>query len=321
MVKVSIIVPVYNVEKYLEKCLDSLVKQTLEDIEIIVVNDGTKDNSQQIIDRFYKRYPKKIKSFIKDNGGLSSARNYGIKRASGEYIAFVDSDDYVDIQMYEYMYRKAEEGEFDIVCCDFNEIRDDKFISCNCKIEKDILSKEEVKEAMVDFYPSAWNKLYNKNLLKEVQIEFKEGIWFEDVEFIYRLLPYISSIGVVHKCLYQYLIRKGSITSTNDMRIYHYIDNWNGLINYYKEHNLYDDYKDILEYNYVRYLYATFIKAATKFEINEFNIAVKVAINNVDKCFPLYKKNKYINKKGVKNFYLKHFSIFLSKIIYWKYNR
>ena len=102
--KVSVIVPVYGVEKYISKCLNSLVNQTLNDIEIIVVNDGTKDNSQKIIDEYVKKYPDKVKSFIKENGGQGSARNYGLKQATGEYIGYVDSDDYVELDMYEKLY-------------------------------------------------------------------------------------------------------------------------------------------------------------------------------------------------------------------------
>ena len=117
MVKVSVIVPVYNVYDYLGKCLDSLVNQTLKDIEIIVVNDGSPDNSEEIIDIYKKKY-KCIKAYKKENGGLSDARNYGIKRAQGEYIAFIDSDDYVDTQMLEKMYQKAKKDNLDIVVCD-----------------------------------------------------------------------------------------------------------------------------------------------------------------------------------------------------------
>ena len=98
MIKVSIIVPVYNVELYLDKCLNSLVNQTLKEIEIIVVNDGSKDNSQAIIDKYTNKY-NNIKALRKENGGLSDARNYGIKYASGEYIGYVDSDDYVTLDM------------------------------------------------------------------------------------------------------------------------------------------------------------------------------------------------------------------------------
>jgi len=112
MKKVSIIVPVYNVEKYLAKCLDSLVNQTLEDVEIIVVDDGSKDNSKQIIDEFQTKYPDKIKSFVKENGGLSDARNFGLDRASGDYIGFVDSDDYIHSTFLEKMTAQIEEGAY-----------------------------------------------------------------------------------------------------------------------------------------------------------------------------------------------------------------
>ena len=118
--KISVIVPVYNVELYLSKCLDSLVHQTIESIEIIVVNDGSTDNSQKIIDEYKTKYPNKIKSYIKSNGGLSDARNYGIDKANGQYIGFVDSDDYVEINMFEKMYNKAISQNFDIVVCDVN---------------------------------------------------------------------------------------------------------------------------------------------------------------------------------------------------------
>ena len=116
-IKVSVIVPVYNVEAYLERCLDSLVKQTLEEMEIIVVNDGTKDNSQAIIDRYAAAYPQKVISLIKENGGLSDARNYGIPYAHGEYIGFVDSDDYLNVTMYQKLYDRAAETDSDIVVC------------------------------------------------------------------------------------------------------------------------------------------------------------------------------------------------------------
>ena len=118
MPKVSVIVPVYNVEEYLERCLDSLVNQTLKDIEIIIVNDGSTDGSKEIIQKYLNKY-KNIVYLEKENGGLSSARNYGIPYAKGEYIGFVDSDDYVELTMYEKMYNKAIEEKSDMVECDF----------------------------------------------------------------------------------------------------------------------------------------------------------------------------------------------------------
>ncbi|MBS6373907.1 MAG: glycosyltransferase [Erysipelotrichaceae bacterium] len=317
MPKISIIVPVYNVEKYLKKCLDSLITQTLDDIEIIIVNDGTKDNSQQIIDFYVSEYPNKIKGYIKENGGLSSARNYGLQRAKSDYVAFVDSDDWVEPTMYEALYQKAMEHNFDLVMCDFNEIRKDKVQCRSCKLHQDIYNHEGVKQVMTNFYPSAWNKLFKKDLLVMTQTYFKEGVWFEDVEFIYRLLPYVNCIGIVNKCFYNYLIRKGSITATVDPRIFHYIQNWNGLVNFYKDRNLYTEYKDIIEYCYVRYLFATFVKAFTKADKKTYCKAIEAAIENVNNNFPEYKQNNYLNKGGLKNFYLKYFSKRKALFLYW----
>ena len=296
--KISVIVPVYGVEAYLEKCLDTLVNQTLKDIEIIVINDSSPDDSQKIIDRYAKKY-KNIKAFTKPNGGLSDTRNFGIKKATGEYIAFLDSDDYVKEDMYEKMYKKAKDGNFDIVVCDLNIVYENSDVvkRAYSNIDNDTTN---IKEAMLKIYPAAWNKIFKRKLFND-QITFKKGVWFEDVEFIYKILPYIKNIGVIHEPFNQYLQRKGSITKSVDPRIYHYIDNWNGLIDYYKENNLYDEYKKEFEYCYVRYLYATFIKQATQFPKEEYLLAVDKAIKNVKEHFPKYRKNKYFyrNLKGI----------------------
>ena len=317
MTKVSIIVPVYNVESYLEKCLDSLVNQTLKDIEIIVVNDGSPDNSQKIIDEYQKKY-KQIKAYKKENGGLSDARNFGIKKATGDYIAFVDSDDYVTTDMYEKMYQKAVGGNFDMVVCDLNYIYEDseKITRAYSNIEKDTT---DIKKAMIKIYPAAWNKIFKKKLFT-YGVEFKKGVWFEDVEFIYRLLPYIKTIGVIHEPFNQYLQRKGSITQSVDPRIYHYIDNWNGIVKYYQDNELYEKYYQELEYSYVRYLYATFIKQASKYNLDDYLEAVDKAIKNVKNTFPKYRKNKYFYK-SFKGIYLLLFNKKLAKLVYQKINK
>ncbi len=310
MVKVSVIVPVYNVEKYLERCLLSLVNQSLQDIEIIVVNDGSPDNSQTIIDKFASEY-KNVKSYIKENGGLSDARNYGTKKAVGEYIAFVDSDDYVSEQMYEQMYQKAKEGDFDLVVCDLNYIYPDKIVPAYSQVPADTT---DIKKCLLNIYPAAWNKIFKRELFAD-GIEFKKGVWFEDVEFIYRLLPRVKSIGTVHKKFVQYVQREGSITNTVSNKIYNYIDNWNGIVEYYKQNNVYDEYKNELEYAYVRYIYATFIKQACAYDYSNYLKAVDLAITNVNLFFPNYRKNKYFYK-SLKGLYLAFFNKTLAKIYY-----
>lgn len=315
--KVSVIVPVYNVEAYLEKCLDSLVNQTLKEIEIIVVNDGTKDNSQKIIDRYAKKY-KNIHSYIKDNGGLSDARNYGLTKASGEYVAFVDSDDYVSKDMYQRMYEKAVSGNFDMVVCDLNYVYENSDVikRAYSNVPNDTT---DIKKAMINIYPAAWNKIFKKKLFKH-DVRFKKGVWFEDVEFIYRLLPYVKSIGVVNEPFNQYLQREGSITKSVDPRIYHYIDNWNSIIEYYKENKLYDEYYKELEYCYVRYVFATFIKQACSFPEDEYYKAIEKAIQNVKENFPKYRKNKYFYK-SIKGIYLVLFNKTIATSLYRRINK
>lgn len=141
MKKVSIIVPVYNVEKYLKRCLNSLVNQTLTDIEVILVNDGSKDKSQEIINEFKEKYPEKIKAFETVNGGAAKARNYALEHVTGEYIGFVDSDDYVEEDMYEKLYNKAIEENAEIVCCNYYRVQEE----VNKFSPKDLEIKESIR--------------------------------------------------------------------------------------------------------------------------------------------------------------------------------
>lgn len=308
--KVSVIVPVYNVEKYLAKCLDSLASQTLKDIEILIVNDESPDDSQKIIDRYVNKY-KNMKCFKKKNGGLSDARNYGLKYAKGEYIAFLDSDDYVTNDMYEKMYLKAKEKDFDMVVCDINYLYPDKKLRVNSGIKEDTT---DIKKTYLTIHPAAWNKIFKKELFLN-DVFFKKGVWFEDVEFIYRMLPYIKSIGVVHEYFNQYVQREGSITNTVNPKIYDYVDNMNSIVDFYKEKGLYDEYKNELEYIYVRYLYATFIKSVLKYKYDDYLKAVDVAIENVNRNFWHHRKNKYFYK-SLKGLYLLMFNRTIGKILY-----
>lgn len=314
MPKVSVIVPVYNVEKYIVKCLESLLNQTLEDIEIIVVNDGSPDNSQEIIDKYVLEYKDKIKSYIKPNGGLSDARNYGIEKATGEYIGFVDGDDFVDIRMFETMYNEAHKKKSDIVVCNLNYVYDYDIVPTSSNVLEETTN---IKDVMLNIYPTAWNKIYKRTFINKHKLRFKKNVWYEDVEFIYRVLPYVNKISCVKNCFYQYVQREGAITKTYDKRLYNYIDNWNGIVGYYKEHNLYEDFYTELEYSYVRYIYGTFLKQAMNFpEYKEFKEALDEAIKNVKLHFPKYRKNKYLYK-SLKGIYLVLFNKLALKISYF----
>ena len=215
MPKVSVIVPIYNVEKYLKKCLDSLVNQTLDDIEIILVNDGSKDNSKQIAEKFANDYPNKIIYLEKENGGLSSARNYGLKHAKGDYISFVDSDDYVSKNLYknllEYMDNDYDMVKFKIIKVDINnntfiENSSLKFENKTGEEAFNILYKEDVMTE------TAWAYLYKRTFWQENNFEFMKGMYHEDFGLIPLVLLKAKKVASTDVIGYYYVQSDNSIT-------------------------------------------------------------------------------------------------------------
>jgi len=316
-IMLSIIVPVYNVEEYLEKCLSSIFASTFNDYELVIINDGTKDNSEDIINRYIKRYKEKITYISKENTGLSDTRNIGMSMAKGKYIAFVDSDDYIEPNMYEFMINKAEERDFDIVAADVKLIYEnsDKMQIVSSHYEKDLFDKEEIKKSMLTQYPVVWNKIYKRSLLEG--ITFSKGVWYEDMEFVLKLYPRIKSIGVVKEPLYNYLQRTNSITYTYNDKLYDIINNMTAVIDYYKSNNIYEEYKEELEYLYARYAFATFPKRLAKCgDKLKYKEGIEYAFKKVNENFPKYKKNKYLIKMGIKGWYIKLFNRFFASINY-----
>ena len=309
MPKVSVIVPVYNVEKYLEKCLKSLVDQTLQEIEIIVVDDGSQDDSKNIIDKYIKKYPDKVKYLYKENGGLSSARNFGIPYANGEYIAFLDSDDYVEPTMYEEMYKLAKKDDADMVECDFiweypNKQKYDYGVVYNGK-------KEAIEKARV----VAWNKLIKREIIKNEKIEFPFGLRYEDVEFFYKLVPSINKISFMKKYFIHYVQRDNSIANTQNTKTKDIFKVLNNVIEFYKNKGYYEEYKEELEYTYLRLLLCSSLKRMCKIkDRQERKIALDETWNNINTNFPNWRKNRLLKKKSIKNVYMKSVNRFTFKI-------
>lgn len=310
MPKVSIIVPFYNVEKYIEKCLETLVNQTLHDIEIILVNDGSKDNSEKIAKKFNKKYPKKIIYVEKENGGLSDARNYGMNFAKGEYIAFLDSDDYVEKDTYENMYEIAKNENADIVECDFfweypNKVRED--IGEIYSGKKEMLEKVRVV---------AWNKLIKRTILEKSNVQFPKGLRYEDVEFTYKLIPYLEKVSFLKQPCIHYIQRENSISNSQNERTKEVFDVLDHVIDYYKEKNIYDEYKQELEYTYTRYLLCSSLLRMVK--IRDKKVRKELldkTWKNLNTKFPNWKENSILKtNKNKKNLYMKTVNKFTYKI-------
>lgn len=216
MSDISIIVPAYNAEKYIEKCLDSLVNQTKEELEFIIVNDGSTDSTEELVKKYKD---KRIKYFKNKNQGIGKTRNFGIDKATSKYIMFLDSDDYLAKNACEVMYNKAENNNLDIVICDFYkeydngnilEIRTPDFEESTLKENPDIITE----------YLCPWAKIYRRDLLINNKIKFVENLKYEDAPFVIEAYLKANKIGKVNECLNYYLIHGNSETTVRDRRCF-----------------------------------------------------------------------------------------------------
>lgn len=258
MPKVSVIVPIYKVEKYLRQCIDSIINQSLKDIEIILVDDGSPDNCPKICDE-YKKIDSRIKVIHKKNGGLSSARNAGMKIATGEYIGFVDSDDYIEHDMYEKMYSTAKEYDVDFVMSDYYKVHENNKTEVSTIIEGGIYDKNKIKNIIypqlimkenIDYGPllAVWHCLYKNSFLKKNNIYFDEVVKYSEDNLFSSIVGYKSERFYYMKgsYFYNYRYNPNSISTT-------YKEN---SLNVYVEMNnrLYDKFYDCEEYNFKRQL-------------------------------------------------------------------
>lgn len=217
---ISVIVPIYNVSKYLKKSIESITNQTYKNLEILLVNDGSTDDSEKIcLEK--ANMDKRISYFYKENGGLSDARNYGIDRCNGKYLCFIDSDDYLDSNYVESLYKSIIENNSSISMCTFNIVNENgRFVSkeeflkpSECVNGQEILNR--VLEPDGYKYVVAWNKLIERNTLADLR--FPKGKLYEDEFINYKLLWKVQRVSLVNIPLYFYVQRNGSIKASIDL--------------------------------------------------------------------------------------------------------
>lgn len=306
--KLSIVALVYNLEKYLPRCLESLTNQTLQEIEILCVNDGSTDSAPQIIEEYKKKYPNKIKVFHKENGGEFTTRNYGLKRAQGEYVTFVDTDDYVEPNWAEKLYNAAKENDADLAVCGFERID----LKTGKVVGKDMIrygnAVKEIK-ANDDFIlyinPAPWNKIYKREIVKE--FEFLPFRGFNDTLFLISSYTKVKKIAFVPDILYHYYLRYDSQIHTVNIKD---VDNFKKYLIQVKE--LYAKKEKLEEMKYILDMMAFIhlgISVMYRLSYDKtVNIKkeIKETIKYLDKEFPTwinspFLKFSYCTKRGIKH--------------------
>ena len=291
--KVSIVVPVYNTEKYLKRCIDSLLNQKFNDYEIIVINDCSPDNSEDII----KSYSDKKINYIKNdkNKGIGYNRNLGIKNAKGKYICFIDSDDYVSNDFLDKMYNYASSNDLDLVVCDYMYKDEDTNKETLFKLESfDITNLDERPDLLYKIPLGPCNKLYKKDMLIKNNIYFEEKLKYEDVSFVASSLYYSNSIGKIDEILNFFSTRSKSETTTRDERVFDIFKELDIVKEIYKSKNKYLDELIVSTlFNYsVQQRYQKDYSIAKKFIDKVFDYLEE---SNID-----YKHSLYIKTRGIR---------------------
>lgn len=280
---VSIIVPVHNSGKYLKNCLDSIIDQSYKNIEILAIENGSTDDSLKILNN----YKDKIKLIVLKEAGLSRARNEGLKLATGEYIAFVDSDDTIEHEMIEKLVISIEREKSDLAICNFREIDENSNRVVNrYAFPLKTINSKEIVENLVQFNCAIWNKLYKKSIIDENRIIFPENLKYEDMPFVLEYLSKSKVISKVNEFLYNYLIHDKSEQTTVNSKVYDIFKILEICSRFYS--------KDELESIFIRELTTYALKMKYVKDKNLRKNFIDEVYKNLELTYPKWKTSKFI---------------------------
>ena len=290
MVDISIIVPIYNASKYLKKCLDSLVNQTKKELEFILINDGSTDDSESIIKSYNDN---RIKYFKRSNHGIGKTRNFGINKSTGKYIMFLDSDDYLEEDACELLYKKIEKDNLDLVVCDFYKV-----INNSNNLEKITnfknTSLKDNPNLLLDINLAPWNKIYRSDLIKNNNIKFIEDLKYEDAPFVALALLKSKKIGKVDKPLINYTIHDSSETTVRDKRVFDIIKIVDIIRNHFKD---YTWSREVIDTLTIKILVNYNIQQRVIKDKNIRNKFIDDTFYYFEKNIPNYKSNIYFKER------------------------
>ena len=303
--KISLIIPVYNVEKFLPRCLDSVAAQTYSDLEVIIVNDGSTDGSLQIIDRYAAQNPN-FAVYTIENSGQGGARNFGLEKAQGEYVAFLDSDDYVAPDCSEKMAAAALSNDSDIVVCSCYDVKEDGTVIAEMG--------NNIAEGTIHIFESPqilfnrvapWGKLFRRSVFGDLR--FATRVWYEDMRLIPKLYFNAKKITYIADPLFYYVQRAGStMNNGNATRNLEIIDAFEDLVSYFEQNGVYDKIKDEIKYLAVDHIAVAAITRVVQSKAKDKKAVIQKLENYISKFDRLY-DNKYMscltsNKKLILQF-------------------
>ena len=321
MPKVSVIIPVYNAEKYIDKCVSSIANQTMEDIEIIAVNDGSRDNTINMLDRISEQYKDKIKVFNKENGGAGSARNLGLDKASGEFIKFVDADDYLDVNVLEKMYSIAKEYNVSLVRGNYQTILGPVKMQDKCSwsdiTESKIVDVRKDKDYIVKETPGIGNKLIKRDLIGDLR--FPEKTKWEDLAIMPVVIASSEKVFHMNENVYNYRINMNTTIKDFINKIPNVLDIIRCAENIEKEMNnkgISEEYKDQIKSLFILHTLFRVENAMlwVNFPKDKKDVVISSLLGIIEAKYPDWQNNKiveeYREKNGLFNFDMKRLDKF-----------
>ena len=303
----SVIVPVYNMEKYLETCIESLLAQTYDNLQIILVNDCSTDGSLGILNHYKSKYPDKIVVIdSKENLRQGGARNLGMKFSKSEYIGFVDADDFVHLDMYEVLMKEACKNGLDAVYCEYENVDETATAknavlkgavfdaSMDIKVFWNISDEERMKMMASHKYGSVWGGVYRHKLIESNDLYFPEHLAYEDNYWVYALQLFLENVAVVPRKLYYYRQQNGSTSHKKNAK-HHYdrVEIGRRFLKFVKDKQMLPRYHDIIEYLFIEVFtlnsYSTFVNYFDQPRVEQFD-DVK---NILKREFPCWRRNKF----------------------------
>lgn len=295
MPKISVIIPVYNAQKYLRACLDSVLNQDFDSYEVLLVDDGSTDNSAGIAKDYQTRYPDQIRLLHQENQGQGIARNAGMECAKGEFFVFVDSDDTIEPDMLSGLYREAEQRGVPLVICGWDSLAENGdvfFRETGNQPKHRKLDFRNNKEILIET-PSPCNKLFHRDLFMKTRIRFPGGVWYEDFRTITKVYLAADGISEMENCFYHYYQHTGStMRNINLRKNMEILDAMEDILSYYKSQGVYEMFRDELEFLVI---YHVLIAASVRIlRIDPKSALLSDIREYVEKTVPHFRNNRYL---------------------------